>query len=134
MTWWADLLVGLGCAFAVYAAFVLWLIAAGRRAEARALVTFIPDCIVLATRLMRDPRVPRRHKLVLAALVGYLALPFDLVPDFIPVAGQLDDVLVVVLVFRHLLRSGDAALVRELWPGPEETLKLVLRLSEPVQG
>jgi hypothetical protein len=54
--------------------------------------------IVLVSRLLRDERVPRRRKLLLVALVGYLALPFDLVPDFIPVAGQLDDVLVVAFV------------------------------------
>ena len=62
---------------------------AGRRSDARALATFIPDCIVLVRRLMADERVPRRRELLLAALLGHLALPIDLVPDFIPVAGQL---------------------------------------------
>jgi hypothetical protein len=91
VTWWSWVLIGLAVALVIYAAFVAWLVIVGRRGEARALATFIPDCIVLVTRLIRDPRVPRRRKLLLLALVGYLALPFDLVPDFIPVAGQLDD-------------------------------------------
>ena len=68
--------------------FVALLFASGRRADARALARFIPDCIVLVHRLLHDARVPRRQKLLLLALVGYLALPFDLVPDFIPVAGS----------------------------------------------
>ena len=89
----------------VYAAFVVTLIVAGRRPSVRDLARFIPDCIVLVSRLLRDPRVPRRHKLLLGALVGYLALPFDIVPDFIPVAGYLDDVLVVVLTLRAVLRG-----------------------------
>src|SRR5262245_33293167 len=105
------------------------LVLAGRRSDARALATFIPDCIVLVTRLSRDPRVPRRRKLLLLALVGYLALPFDLVPDFIPVAGQLDDAIVVALVLRSLIRSGGEELIRELWPGPEQSLALILRLA-----
>jgi uncharacterized membrane protein YkvA (DUF1232 family) len=112
-----------------WAALVVALLLIGRREEARALATFIPDCIVLVSRLMADGRVPRRRKLLLAALVGYLALPFDLVPDFIPVAGQLDDVLVVALVLRRFLRSGGEQLVREHWPGPERTLRLVLRAA-----
>ena len=68
------------------------LIVAGRRPSVRDLARFIPDCVVLVSRLLRDPRVPLRHKLLLGALVGYLAMPFDIVPDFIPVAGHLDDV------------------------------------------
>jgi uncharacterized membrane protein YkvA (DUF1232 family) len=73
--------------------------------------------------------VPRRRKVLLAGLLGYLALPFDLVPDFVPVAGQLDDVLIVALVLRRFLRSGGADLVREHWPGPEPSLALLLRLA-----
>ena len=107
---------------------MIWLVAAGRRGDARAVATLIPDCIVLVTRLARDPRVPRRRKLVLLGLVGYLALPFDLIPDFIPVAGQLDDAIIVALVLRHLVRSGSEPLIRELWPGPERSLALILRL------
>jgi uncharacterized membrane protein YkvA (DUF1232 family) len=80
-------------------------------------------------RLLGDPRVPRRKKALLVALAGYLALPFDLVPDFIPVAGQLDDVVIVGLVLRSLIRGGGEPLVREYWPGPDTSLSLVLRLS-----
>jgi uncharacterized membrane protein YkvA (DUF1232 family) len=127
--WWAWLLVSLGVSLAIYAAFVAWLAARGRRADARALATFIPDCIVLVTRLAREPRVPRRRKLLLLALVGYLSLPFDLVPDFIPVAGQLDDAIVVALVLRHFVRAGGEPLIRELWPGPEQSLAVILRLA-----
>jgi uncharacterized membrane protein YkvA (DUF1232 family) len=129
MTWWGWLLAGLATALVIYAAFVVWLIAVGRRDDARALATFIPDCIVLVTRLTRDPRVPRRRKLLLFALVGYLVLPFDLVPDFVPVAGQLDDAIIVALVLRSFVRSGGEDLIRELWPGPEQSLLLILRLS-----
>jgi uncharacterized membrane protein YkvA (DUF1232 family) len=129
MPWWSWLLISSAALVAVWAGFVLWLVAAGRRDDARALATFIPDCIVLVTRLARDPRVPRRRKLLLLGLVGYLALPFDLVPDFIPVAGQLDDAIVVALVLRHFVKAGGDQLIRELWPGPQPSLDLILRLA-----
>ena len=122
-------LVGIGAFLFVYAALVLALVIAGRGESARALAGFIPDCIVLCGRLLRDPRVPRRKKALLVALAAYLALPFDLVPDFIPVAGQLDDVVIVALVLRSLLRGGGEAIVREHWPGPDASLALVVRLS-----
>jgi uncharacterized membrane protein YkvA (DUF1232 family) len=129
VTWWGWLLIALGITLLVYAIFLGWLVAVGRREDARALATLIPDCIVLVGPLVRDPRVSRARKLLLFGLVGYLALPFDLVPDFIPVAGQLDDAIVVALVLRTLLRSGGEPVVRELWPGPERTLSLLLRLA-----
>ena len=102
---------------------------AGRRTDARALAGFVPDCVVLLTRLLRDPRVPRRSKVLVAALLPYLALPFDLIPDFIPVVGQLDDAILVALVLRRVVLRTDPELLRELWPGPEASLQIVLRLS-----
>jgi uncharacterized membrane protein YkvA (DUF1232 family) len=129
MQWWSWLLVAFGATLALYAAFVCWLLVRGRREDARAFATFIPDCIVLVSRLAHEPRVPRRRKLLLLALAGYLALPFDLVPDFIPVAGQLDDAIIVALVLRHFVRAGGEPLLRELWPGPERSLTLILRLA-----
>jgi uncharacterized membrane protein YkvA (DUF1232 family) len=129
MPWWGWFLVGVAVLTVVYAALVVALVFVGRRGQARALATFVPDCIVLVSRLARDARVPRRRKLLLVLLVGYLALPFDLVPDFIPVAGQLDDAIIVALVLRSFIRSGDQDLIRELWPGPGESLALILRFA-----
>src|SRR5918912_1924802 len=125
----AWLFYGLGGAVALYLLVVLAFVVAGRRTDARALAGFVPDCVVLFARLLRDPRVPRRSKLLVAVLLPYLALPFDLVPDFIPVAGQLDDALLVAFVLRRVVRRTDLEVLRELWPGPEAGLRLVLRLS-----
>jgi len=123
------LLWSLVVAVVLYAIAVGLLVAFGRRSEARALAGFIPDCVILVKRLLGDPRVPRRRKAVLVLLIGYLALPFDLVPEFIPVAGQLDDAIVVALVLRGVLRSGGESLLREHWPGPESSLELVRRIA-----
>jgi uncharacterized membrane protein YkvA (DUF1232 family) len=121
------LLIVAACILVAYAAFVVALIVAGRGREVRDVARFIPDCVVLVRRLVGDPRVPRRHKLLLGALVGYLALPIDLVPDFIPVAGHVDDVVVVILALRVVLRASGSELVREHWPGPQSSLAFVLR-------
>jgi uncharacterized membrane protein YkvA (DUF1232 family) len=129
--WWTWLLVSLGVLLIAYTLFLGWLVARGRSESARAFATFIPDCVVLVSRLAREPRVPRRRKLLLFGLVAYLALPFDLVPDFIPIAGQLDDVVIVALVLRRFIQAGGEPLIRELWPGPEQSLSLVLRLASP---
>jgi uncharacterized membrane protein YkvA (DUF1232 family) len=129
VSWWQWLLVSLGVTLALYAAFVAVLVVLGRREGARAAATFIPDCAVLLARLVRDPRVPKWRKGLLLALGVYLASPIDLLPDFIPVAGQLDDAILVVLVLRSLIRSGDENMVRELWPGPDRTLNAILALA-----
>ena len=123
------LVIALAIAVVLYGLAVLALVLAGRRTDARALAGFIPDCIVLVRRLLRDERVPRSRKLLLGVLLAYLAMPFDLVPDFIPVAGQLDDAIVTAVVLRAVLRAGGDELLREHWPGPERSRDLVARLA-----
>jgi uncharacterized membrane protein YkvA (DUF1232 family) len=118
----------------LYALLVVVLIGVGRPQLARAVAGFVPDCVVLVRRLLADPRVARRHRLLLVGLAGYLALPFDLVPDVIPVAGQLDDAIVVGLVLRAVLRGGGPELIAEHWPGPRASLDVVLRLAGPSRG
>ena len=118
------------CAVLVaYVGFVLWLVRAGRRDEAIAIARFIPDCMVLSRRLLADERTPRSTKLLLIGLVGYLLMPLDLVPDFIPVAGQLDDAIVVAFVLRRLLRATGADVLSEHWPGSPATLSMLLRAA-----
>jgi uncharacterized membrane protein YkvA (DUF1232 family) len=122
---WGLLLIALG----LYVVGIATLIAAGRREDARALAGFVPDCAILVSRLARDKRVSRPRRLALFVVLGYLAFPLDLVPDFLPGIGQLDDAVVLGLALRILVRGGGSELVREAWPGPEASLTLVLRAA-----
>jgi uncharacterized membrane protein YkvA (DUF1232 family) len=123
------LLLAGACLLFAYAAVVATLALAGRRAQARALGGFVPDCAILFARLARDPAVPRRRRLALVAVAAYLASPIDLVPDFLPVAGQADDALLVALALRWLVRGAGPALLERHWPGPDRSLAVLLRLA-----
>jgi len=123
--WLLYALVGVAV---MYALIVLAFFITGRREDARAIGGFVPDCVVLFSRLVRDKRLPRRFKFLVGALIPYLAMPFDLLPDFIPVAGQLDDAVIVVFVLRRVARK-NPELIREHWPGPPSSLALILRLA-----
>jgi uncharacterized membrane protein YkvA (DUF1232 family) len=129
VTTWAWAGVGIGATLLLYAAFLAGLVLAGRRSAAQALAVFIPDCVALLRRLLTDPRISRRRKLLVAALIAYLAMPFDLVPDFIPVAGQLDDAILTALVLRAVLRGGGPDVLREHWRGHPASGELVFRLA-----
>ena len=118
-----------GLAVGLYLTAVLVLVALRRRSNARALAGFLPDCIVLVRRRLRDPSLGRAPRLVLVALLAYLAMPIDLVPDFVPVAGQLDDAIVGVLALRYVLRAGGVEMLRRHWPGPSQSLRVVIRLA-----
>jgi uncharacterized membrane protein YkvA (DUF1232 family) len=89
-------------------------------------VAFVPACAVLFGRLLKDGRVPRRAKAAVALTLPYLALPFDLIPDFIPVLGQLDDALLVSAVVRYVTKVAGRELVEDLWPGSERGLRMIL--------
>ena len=124
-----TLLIAAAVLIAVYATTLLALAAAGHGTEASALARFVPDCVVLVRRLLGDPRVPAESKVLLGLLVIYLASPIDLIPDFIPIAGQLDDALLLALALRHLVRRSGTRIVAEHRPGPAQTLNAVLLLS-----
>jgi uncharacterized membrane protein YkvA (DUF1232 family) len=116
---------------------VLLLIGAGRRTDARALAGFAPDCAVLVKRLAADAATSPSQRLVLLALVAYLLVPIDIVPDFIPVAGQLDDAVLIILALGWLLRTHGEQAIRLAWPGPEQSLRIVLHAAgarAPLRG
>ena len=99
------------------------------RASLREIATFVPNLARLFAGLVRDPRVPRRAKLVLGLTAGYLAFPIDLIPDFIPIAGQLDDAIVAVFALRYVVGTTPRAIVAEHWHGDPDTLRRVLALA-----
>lgn len=94
-------------------------------AEAKRLV---PDLVRLLRALMGDPAVPKGVRRRLGLLLAYLALPFDLIPDFIPVLGYADDVIVVALVLRSVVRAAGADALERHWRGSERGLELLRRL------
>jgi uncharacterized membrane protein YkvA (DUF1232 family) len=114
---------------AFYGALLVVLVVGGRQWDVRLIARLVPYCAVLFKRLMADPRVSRRWKAACVLTLVYLAVPFDLVPDFIPVAGQLDDAILVALVLRGLLRSAGPRLLREHWPGPSRLLAPLERFA-----
>src|SRR3954454_2031791 len=113
----------------LYIVAIAALIAAGRREDARALAGFIPHCVRLVSRLPPARRISRARRALLFLVLGYLAFPLDLVPDFLPGIGQLDDAVLLGLALRVVVRGGGTELVHAAWPGPEASLTLVLRAA-----
>ena len=126
MEWLVLIAVVFAC---VYAAFMVVLAIGARQWDVRMLARLVPYCAVLFKRLLTDRRVSKRWKLISGLALVYLALPFDLVPDFIPLLGQLDDAILVALVLRGLLRSAGPRLLREHWPGPPALLAPLERFA-----
>ena len=92
----------------------------------RELVRHLPRLVRLLRGLLRDPRVARAHKALLVGAVAWLLSPIDLVPDFIPVIGSLDDVAVAVLVSRYVLRRVPDEVLADHWDGDPEVLRRIL--------
>ena len=109
--------IALAIAVAIWLLAILALFLAGRRSAARELATLIPNLLILFKGLLGDPAVARSSKILLGAAVVWLVSPIDLVPEFIPVAGPLDDAIVAALVLRHVLRRTDPEVLKRHWRG-----------------
>jgi len=92
------------------------------------LLRLLPDTLRLLKRLAADPEMPRRIRVVLAGLLVFLASPIDLIPDFIPVLGYADDVIITAVVLRWVTRSAGPQALATHWPGTPDGLAALCRL------
>jgi uncharacterized membrane protein YkvA (DUF1232 family) len=130
-SWWLDLLLGLvaGLVLAWGALLVVLVIARPRGGLLREALRLLPDLLRLLPRLAADRSLPRGVRAGLAALLVYLAFPFDLIPDFIPVLGYADDAIIVAAVLRWVVRRAGIDAVRRQWPGTEDGFAALCRLT-----
>jgi len=118
-------LIGVGMLLASWALLVVL----ARRLPpgvARDLATVLPACATTARRLRRDPRVPRKAKLAVAFAGLWVLSPIDLIPEFLPVIGPLDDVVVVALALRYAARKVPREVIYEAWPAERRLLDRLL--------
>jgi uncharacterized membrane protein YkvA (DUF1232 family) len=98
---------------------------------ARDLATVLPACATTARRLRRDPRVPTKAKVAVAIAGLWVLSPIDLIPEFLPVIGPLDDVVVVALALRYAARQVPREVLFEAWPGEPRLLARLLPAPSP---
>jgi uncharacterized membrane protein YkvA (DUF1232 family) len=122
-------LVAIVVIVALYLVLVLALIISGRHVAAKELALLVPNLVLLFKDLLRDPAVPQGPKIALAIGVVWLISPIDLLPEFLPVLGPLDDAVVAALVLRYLVRRAGPDVVRRHWRGDPATLDAILRFA-----
>ena len=136
MSWWWQTLISIAAALLLaWAALVIALVITkpGKARLAEAL-RLLPDLLRLLRRLAGDRDLPRGVRIRLGLLLGYLALPFDLIPDFIPVLGYADDAIIVIAVLRSTVRRAGLAPVRRHWPGTDDGFAALTRLAGLTQA
>jgi uncharacterized membrane protein YkvA (DUF1232 family) len=123
---WANVLLVI---IAIWVVLVIVLVVVGRAVLARELALLLPNLIRLFGGLLRDGRVGIPTKIVVGVASLWLASPIDLIPEFIPIVGSLDDAIVAALALRFVLNSTDGAVIREHWHGDPAVLARLLRLA-----
>jgi uncharacterized membrane protein YkvA (DUF1232 family) len=129
MSGWAWLGVYVAAVFLLWLLLIACLVLAGQHAYAREALAFVPDCLVLFKRLAADPEVSRGAKAVLGLTAVYLALPVDLIPDFVPGIGLLDDALVAGVAARYVAHKAGPERIERHWPGSEAGLRTILAVA-----
>ncbi|MEV0671137.1 DUF1232 domain-containing protein [Mycobacterium sp. NPDC050441] len=130
-TWWGNALIGLGAALLLsWLVLVIALLIVRPRGNLLGeALRILPDLLRLIPRLAGDKSLPRGVRVRLALLVVYLALPIDLIPDFIPVLGYADDAIIVAVVLRSVVRHAGLDAVRAHWPGTDDGFDALVRLT-----
>lgn len=130
-SWWWDLVIGLAVAL-----LITWLVLIAALAVVRPrggllreALRLLPDVLRLVRRLAADRDLPRTVRVRLALLIAYLALPIDLIPDFIPVLGYADDAIIVTFVLRSVVRRAGLPAVRRHWPGTDDGFAVLCKLT-----
>lgn len=124
-----SLIVAVSILIGIYVALVVGLLVSGRKLAAKELAALLPNLVRLFKDLAGDARVPRRAKVVIAVAAVWLVSPIDLLPEFLPVLGPLDDAVVAALTLRYLVKRAGADIVREHWRGDAATLDAILRIA-----
>src|ERR687889_388631 len=128
--WLPTLLIAVGLIVVSW----LVLIVLARRltpALAKDFPQFLPDCVTTARVLRKDPRVPRRAKIAVMIAALWVLSPIDLIPEFLPVIGPLDDVIAVALLLRYAGRSVPREVPVEAWPGNPRLMDRLLGRARP---
>jgi uncharacterized membrane protein YkvA (DUF1232 family) len=123
--WLIGLGIAAGCLLATWGVLLL-LAATLPPGILRDLAAFIPDCVTTVRRLRKDPRVPRRAKVAIVIAGLWVASPIDLIPEFIPIIGPLDDIVVVALALRYASRHVPRDVLLAAWPGEPRLIERLL--------
>ena len=128
--WW-QALIGAGIALLLIwiALLIALLVAKPGKPQLKEALRLLPDLLRLLRRLASDRTLPRGVRIRLGLLLAYLAIPIDLIPDFIPVLGYADDAIIVVAVLRSTVRRAGLDAVRRHWPGTDDGFAALARLT-----
>jgi uncharacterized membrane protein YkvA (DUF1232 family) len=131
VVWWWETLFGIAVALVLaWAALIIALmVTRPKGALLGEAVRLLPDLLRLLRRLAADPGLPRGVRVRLALLMAYLAMPIDIIPDFIPILGYADDAIVVTLVLRSTVHRAGLDAVRDRWPGTNDGFAALSRLT-----
>ena len=131
MHWWWQALISIAVALLlIWIALLIALLAANPgKAQLKEALRLLPDLLRLLRRLAADRTLPRGVRVRLGLLLVYLAVPIDLIPDFIPVIGYADDAIIVTAVLRSTVRRAGLDTVRKHWPGTDEGFAALARLT-----